>query len=284
MIVGINGINIKGEKRKTLKTLINLLNNKGINTLLSEQLLKSFPNGNYKRYKVSDLSKIDFIISFGGDGTLLNTVTHVGNKKVKILGVNVGKLGFLSFDVYDVFEKIIDDIINHNYTLEKRSLVSLEHKGTTINENFALNEISVIKKDSSSMIKIHCYIDDKFICTYWSDGLIISTPTGSTGYSLSCGGPILTPDTNNLVITPISPHNLGLRSIIISDSSKIKLKIEDQKYNFLVSMDSRSYTFKGDQSFIIKKSNFTINLIHPNNFDFFETLRKKLNWGFDLRN
>tara|TARA_B100001564_G_scaffold341461_1_gene336195 strand:+ start:62 stop:916 length:855 start_codon:yes stop_codon:yes gene_type:complete len=284
MIVGINGINIKGEKRKTLKTLINLLNNKGINTLLSEQLLKSFPNHNYKRYKVSDLSKIDFIISFGGDGTLLNTVTHVGNTKVKILGVNVGKLGFLSFDVYDVFEKLIDDIINHNYTLEKRSLVSLEHKGTTINENFALNEISVIKKDSSSMIKIHCYIDDKFICTYWSDGLIISTPTGSTGYSLSCGGPILTPDTNNLVITPISPHNLGLRSIIISDSSKIKLKIEGQKYNFLVSMDSRSYTFKGDQSFIIKKSNFTINLIHPNNFDFFETLRKKLNWGFDLRN
>lgn len=284
MIVGINGINIKGEKRKTLKTLINLLNNKGINTLLSEQLLKSFPNDNYIRYKVSDLSKIDFIISFGGDGTLLNTVTHVGNTKVKILGVNVGKLGFLSFDVYDVFEKLIDDIINHNYTLEKRSLVSLEHKGTTINENFALNEISVIKKDSSSMIKIHCYIDDKFICTYWSDGLIISTPTGSTGYSLSCGGPILTPDTNNLVITPISPHNLGLRSIIISDSSKIKLKIEDQKYNFLVSMDSRSYTFKGDQSFIIKKSNFTINLIHPNNFDFFETLRKKLNWGFDLRN
>ena len=284
MIVGINGINIKGEKRKTLKTLINLLNNKGINTLLSEQLLRSFPNDNFKRYKVSDLSKIDFIISFGGDGTLLNTVTHVGNTKVKILGVNVGKLGFLSFDVYDVFEKLIDDIINHNYTLEKRSLVSLEHKGTTINENFALNEISVIKKDSSSMIKIHCYIDDKFICTYWSDGLIISTPTGSTGYSLSCGGPILTPDTNNLVITPISPHNLGLRSIIISDSSKIKLKIEDQKYNFLVSMDSRSYTFKGDQSFIIKKSNFTINLIHPNNFDFFETLRKKLNWGFDLRN
>ena len=153
MIVGINGINIKGEKRKTLKTLINLLNNKGINTLLSEQLLKSFPNDNYKRYKVSDLSKIDFIISFGGDGTLLNTVTHVGNTKVKILGVNVGKLGFLSFDVYDVFEKLIDDIINHNYTLEKRSLVSLEHKGTTINENFALNEISVIKKDSSSMIK-----------------------------------------------------------------------------------------------------------------------------------
>ena len=284
MIVGINGINITGEKRKILKSLVSLLENKKIKVLLSDQLIKSFPNDNFKTYNVKSINKTDFIISFGGDGTLLNTVTHVGNKQVKILGVNVGKLGFLSFDVYDVFDKLIDDIINNNYTLEKRSLVSLKYDGDKINENFALNEISVIKKDSSSMIKIHCYIDNKFICTYWSDGLIISTPTGSTGYSLSCGGPILTPDTKNLLITPISPHNLGLRSIIISDSSKIKLKIENQKFNFLVSMDSRSYTFKGEQTFIIEKSKFEVNLIHPNNFDFFETLRKKLNWGLDLRN
>ena len=284
MTVGINGINITGDKRKILKSLIKLLENKNIKILFSEQLIKSFPNDNFKSYNVKSISKIDFIISFGGDGTLLNTVTHVGNKKVKILGVNVGKLGFLSFDVYDVFDKLIDDIIKNNYTLEKRSLVSLRYEGDKIRENFALNEISIIKKDSSSMIKIHCFIDNKFICTYWSDGLIISTPTGSTGYSLSCGGPILTPDTNNLIITPISPHNLGLRSIIISDSSKIKLQIENQKFNFLVSMDSRSYTFKGEQTFIIEKSKFEVNLIHPNNFDFFETLRKKLNWGLDLRN
>ncbi len=284
MIVGINGINITGEKRKTLKSLVSLLENKKIKILFSEQLVKSFPNDNFKTYSLKTISKIDFIISFGGDGTLLNTVTHVGNKNVKILGVNVGKLGFLSFDVYDVFDKLINDIINNNYTLEKRSLVSLSYRGNEISENFALNEISVIKKDSSSMIKIHCYIDDKFICTYWSDGLIISTPTGSIGYSLSCGGPILTPDTNNLIITPISPHNLGLRSIIISDSSKIKLQIENQKFNFLVSMDSRSYTFKGEQTFTIEKSKFSANLIHPNNFDFFQTLRKKLNWGLDLRN
>ncbi|MEL0008461.1 MAG: NAD kinase [Flammeovirgaceae bacterium] len=284
MIVGINGINITGEKRKILKSLIKLLENKKIKILFSEQLIKSFPNDNFKVYSLNTIRKIDFIISFGGDGTLLNTVTHIGNKKTKILGVNVGKLGFLSFDVYDVFEKLIDDIINKNYSLEKRSLVSLNHNGGKISENFALNEISIIKKDSSSMIKIHCFINNKFICTYWSDGLIISTPTGSTGYSLSCGGPILTPDTNNLIITPISPHNLGLRSIIISDSSKIKLQIENQKFNFLVSMDSRSYTFKGEQTFEIERSKFDVNLIHPNNFDFFETLRKKLNWGLDLRN
>ena len=284
MIVGINGINIRSERKKILNSLIDLLIQKGFKIFISKELSKSFSNSGHKVYNDRTILNMDFIISFGGDGTLLNTVTNVGRKGIKILGVNVGKLGFLSFDVYDVFEKLIHDIQEDNYTLEKRTLVSIKNKNNNIQNNFALNEISVIKKDSSSMIKIHCFIDNKFICTYWSDGLIISTPTGSTGYSLSCGGPILTPDSKNLLITPISPHNLSLRSIIISEKSKIKLEIEKQKYNFLVSMDSRSYTFKGDQKFIIEKSNFNINLIHPNNFDFFKTLRKKLNWGLDLRN
>ncbi len=284
MKVGINGINIKGEKKKIIKSFIEFLESKNFKIYFSTELDKCFSKSIYKTYNTKNIKSLNFIISLGGDGTLLNTLTHVGRSNIKILGVNIGKLGFLSFDVHDVFEKIIDDIINNNYTLEKRSLVTLKNHNEKIEKNFALNEISIIKKDSSSMIKIHCYIDDKFICTYWSDGLIISTPTGSTGYSLSCGGPILTPNNKNLLITPISPHNLGLRSLIISDESKIKLKIENQKYNFLVSMDSRSYTFKGEQEFIVEKSNFNVNLIHPNNFDFFETLRKKLNWGFDLRN
>ena len=284
MKIGINGINITGDKKKTLNKLVELLEKKNIDVFVSQDLSKSFSNNIFPVYNKQNLSEFDFIISFGGDGTLLNTITHVGSSNTKILGVNIGKLGFLSYDVSDVFEKILDDLINKKYTLEKRSLVTISNKREIISDDFALNEISVIKKDSSSMIKIHCYINNKFICTYWSDGLIVSTPTGSTGYSLSCGGPILTPDTNNLLITPISPHNLGLRSIIISDNSKIKLKIEDQGFNFLVSMDSRSYTFKGQQELDIKKSNFCANLIHPDNFDFFETLRKKLNWGFDLRN
>ncbi len=284
MKIGINGINITDDKKKTLNKLVSLLEKKNIDVFVSQDLSKSFSNNVFPVYNKQHLSEFDFIISFGGDGTLLNTITHVGSSNTKILGVNIGKLGFLSYDVSDVFEKILDDLINKKYTLEKRSLVTISNKREIISDDFALNEISVIKKDSSSMIKIHCYINNKFICTYWSDGLIVSTPTGSTGYSLSCGGPILTPDTNNLLITPISPHNLGLRSIIISDNSKIKLKIEDQGFNFLVSMDSRSYTFKGQQELNIKKSNFCANLIHPDNFDFFETLRKKLNWGFDLRN
>ena len=284
MNIGINGINIKGDKKKILIRLVEILKRKKFKIFFSETLNKSFSKMTYKNINQKNISIIDYIISFGGDGTLLNTVSLIGKSETKILGVNVGKLGFLSYDVSEVFEQIIEQIIKSNYTLEKRSLVSISNKKKIIKKSFALNEISVIKKDSSSMIKIHCYINNKFICTYWSDGLIISTPTGSTGYSLSCGGPILAPNTKNLIITPISPHNLSLRSIIIADDSRIKLKIENQGYNFLVSMDSRSYTFKGEQELIIKRAPFKANLIHPNNFDFFATLRKKLNWGFDLRN
>lgn len=284
MNIGINGINIRGQKKKTLISLIEILEKKRFKIFFSEILTKSLSKITYPNINRKNISIIDYVISFGGDGTLLNTVSLIGKFETKILGVNVGKLGFLSYDVSEVFEQTIEELIRSNYTLEKRSLVTVSNKKNIIKDNFALNEISVIKKDSSSMIKIHCFIDNKYICTYWADGLIVSTPTGSTGYSLSCGGPILTPNTKNFIITPISPHNLSLRSIIISDDSKIKLKIENQGYNFLISMDSRSYTLKGEQELTIKRAPFKANLIHPNNFDFFETLRKKLNWGFDLRN
>ena len=282
--IGINGIKIRGENRKRLKSLIQCLERKKYIIYFSDELLKTFKNEEYKSYAQENLNDFLFIISLGGDGTLLNTVSQIGKYETKILGINIGKLGFLSYDVYTFFEKMLDDIDEEKFTLEERSLVTIDLKGKKIEKNFALNEISVIKKDSSSMIRIHCYINEKFLCTYWSDGLIISTPTGSTGYSLSCGGPILTPDTKNLIITPISPHNLGLRSLIISDDSKIKLKVESEGNNYLVSLDSRSKTLKKDQDLLITKSKFNANLIHPDNFDFFETLRKKLNWGYDLRN
>tara|TARA_B100001093_G_scaffold183114_1_gene175740 strand:+ start:684 stop:1547 length:864 start_codon:yes stop_codon:yes gene_type:complete len=282
--IGINGIKIRGENRKRLKSLIQCLERKKYIIYFSDELLKTFKNERYKSYAQENLNDFLFIISLGGDGTLLNTVSQIGKYETKILGINIGKLGFLSYDVYTFFEKMLDDIDEEKFTLEERSLVTIDLKGKKIEKNFALNEISVVKKDSSSMIRIHCYINEKFLCTYWSDGLIISTPTGSTGYSLSCGGPILTPDTKNLIITPISPHNLGLRSLIISDDSKIKLKVESEGNNYLVSLDSRSKTLKKDQDLLITKSKFNANLIHPDNFDFFETLRKKLNWGYDLRN
>ena len=284
MKIGIHGINLNDKKKKILSNLIKVINKNKIDILYSKRLSKNLGKKKIKTYNKTNIKELDFIISFGGDGTLLETVTHIENTGKHILGINIGKLVFLSTDVYNKFEILIHDIMQKKFSTDKRSLVNLSTTSKKIKKNYALNEISIIKKDSSSMIKIHCQINDQFLCTYWADGLIIATPTGSTGYSLSCGGPILTPDTNNLIITPISPHNLGLRSLVVSDKSIIKLIVESQGIDFLVSMDSRSFTFRDEQELIITKSNFTINLIQPNNFDFFDTLRNKLNWGYDFRN
>jgi NAD+ kinase len=284
MKIGIHGINLNDKKKKVLSNLIKVINKNKIDVLYSKRLSKNLGIKKIKTYNKTSITELDFIISFGGDGTLLETVTHIENTGKHILGINIGKLGFLSTDVYNKFEILLHDIIQKKFSTDKRSLVNLNTTSKKIKKNYALNEISIIKKDSSSMIKIHCYINDQFLCTYWADGLIIATPTGSTGYSLSCGGPILTPDTNNLIITPISPHNLGLRSLVVSDKSIIKLIVESQGIDFLVSMDSRSFTCRDEEKLIITKSNFKINLIQPNNFDFFDTLRNKLNWGYDFRN
>ena len=284
MKIGIHGINLNDKKKKVLSNLIKVINKNKIDVLYSKRLSKNLGIKNIKTYNKTRITELDFIISFGGDDTLLETVTHIENTGKHILGINIGKLGFLSTDVYNKFEILLHDIMQKKFSTDKRSLVNLSTTSKKIKKNYALNEISIIKKDSSSMIKIHCHINDRFLCTYWADGLIIATPTGSTGYSLSCGGPILTPDTNNLIITPISPHNLGLRSLVVSDKSIIKLIVESQGIDFLVSMDSRSFTCKSEEELIITKSNFKINLIQPNNFDFFDTLRNKLNWGYDFRN
>ena len=284
MKIGIHGINLNDKKKKVLSNLIKVINKNKIDVLYSKRLSKNLGIKKIKTYNKTSITELDFIISFGGDGTLLETVTHIENTGKHILGINIGKLGFLSTDVYNKFEILLHDIIQKKFSTDKRSLVNLNTTSKKIKKNYALNEISIIKKDSSSMIKIHCHINDRFLCTYWADGLIIATPTGSTGYSLSCGGPILTPDTNNLIITPISPHNLGLRSLVVSDKSIIKLIVESQGIDFLVSMDSRSFTCRDEEKLIITKSNFKINLIQPNNFDFFDTLRNKLNWGYDFRN
>ena len=284
MKIGIHGINLNDRKKNVLSNLIKVIKKYKINIFYSKRLSKQLSYENIKTYNKKNIKELEFIISFGGDGTLLDTVTHIENSGKHILGINIGKLGFLSNDVFQKFEILLKEIINKKYTIDKRSLVSLNKISKKIKKNYALNEISIIKKDSSSMIKIHCHINNQFLCTYWSDGLIISTPTGSTGYSLSCGGPILTPNTDNLIITPISPHNLGLRSLVVSNNSKIKLVVESEGFDFLISMDSRSFTCKNDQELIIKKADFDINLIQPNDFDFFETLRNKLNWGYDFRN
>ena len=226
----------------------------------------------------------DFLISIGGDGTLLKAVTYIRELNIPIMGINTGRLGFISSISATQISDAINDILKKEYTINERTLLELNtNKNLFKDKNFALNEVAVSKKDTSSMIRIDAFIDDEFLNTYWADGLVISTPTGSTGYSLSCGGPIITPGTNNIIITPNAPHNLNVRPIVINDNSVIKLKVEDRGQLALVSLDSRSRAFDSETELIIKKTDFKIKLIQPQNNSFTTTIRNKLMWGLDKR-
>ena len=201
------------------------------------------------------------------------------------MGINTGRLGFISSIAPDQIDEAINDLLKNNYKTDRRTLLTLTTSNNLFkNKNFALNEVAIVKKDTSSMVKIDAYVDNEFLNTYWADGLIVSTPTGSTGYSLSCGGPIIMPGTNNIIITPIAQHNLNVRPIVINDNSIIKLKVEDRDQLALVSLDSCSRAFDSSIELIIKKADFRITLIEPQGNSFTSTIRHKLMWGIDKRN
>ena len=226
----------------------------------------------------------DFLLSIGGDGTLLKAVTFVRESNIPIMGIITGRLGFISSISAGQIDDAINDILKGNFILNERALLEL----TTVNnlfkeKNFALNEVAISKKDTSSMIRIDAFVDDEFLNTYWADGLVISTPTGSTGYSLSCGGPIIMPGTNNIIVTPNAPHNLNVRPIVLNDTSVLKLKVDDRDQLALVSLDSRSRAFDSDTELLIKKADFKIKLIQPQDNSFTSTIRNKLMWGLDKR-
>lgn len=227
----------------------------------------------------------DYVISIGGDGSMLDSVALVKNTGIPILGINTGRLGFLSNISKDDIQIAIDALVSKNYKIEHRSLLELKTADKLFGENnFALNELTIHKKDSSNMMTVHAYIDGEYLNSYWADGLIIATPTGSTAYSLSCGGPIVLPDSKNFIITPIAPHNLNVRPVVIPDNAEIRLKAEGRSTLFLAALDSRSETFTTDTELIVRKASFTANFIqlHPQNF--LSTMRNKLNWGADKRN
>jgi len=236
-----------------------------------------------KHHEISN--DIDLMISIGGDGTFLETIHLVKDSGIPILGVNAGRLGFLASTQKEDITAVLSDIKNKQYRLQTRSLIKLNDNDDLFEgENFALNELTVHKKDSSSMITIHTYIDNLYLNSYWADGLIISTPTGSTAYSLSCGGPILVPGATDFVITPIAPHNLNVRPIVVPDSRTIKLKIEGRSKEFLCSMDSRSVSIDSSHEIIITKADFQINIIQTESQNFLNTIRNKMMWGLDRRN
>ena len=229
----------------------------------------------------------DLLVSIGGDGTILRAATLVRDSGVPILGINAGRLGFLATVQKENIHEFLQIVIDKQYTISKRTLLSLscDPPNEALQDiNFAMNEVSVSRKDTTSMITIDTFLNGEILNSYWADGLIISTPTGSTGYSLSCGGPILTPDVKSLVITPIAPHNLNARPLVIPDETEITLKVSGREENYLVSLDSRITSVGNDSILTIKKTPFQIHMVEIPDETFLKTLRTKLLWGEDKRN
>ncbi len=278
----------------SVETLFYYLSKKDVEAYIETEfynlIISKAPNKeHYESYKKFDTldSSFDLLVSIGGDGTILRAITFVKDSGIPIIGINTGRLGFLATIQVNEIEKAIQNIIDGKYNISERSLLSIET--TPPNDditsfNFALNEIAVSRKNTTSMITVETHLNGEYLNSYWSDGLIVSTPTGSTGYSLSCGGPVITPDTNSFVITPIAPHNLSARPLIITDSTEIQLKVMGREDNHLVSLDSRIATLDNGTLIKIKKASFKIKMIDLLNESFLDTLRKKLLWGEDKRN
>jgi NAD+ kinase len=230
--------------------------------------------------------KPDFLICMGGDGTILDSVSIIRDSRIPVLGINLGRLGFLANTAKEDISQAIEDLVSGQYDLSVRGLIRLRVSAgqSEITQPFALNEVAVSRKDTTAMITIHAYINDVFLNTYWADGLIVSTPTGSTGYSLSCGGPIIMPDSESFVITPIAPHNLNVRPFVIPNHYKIRLKVESRESEFLASADSRIYKLPCSTELVLDQEDFKMIMVQTYRQDFAATLRKKLMWGLDRRN
>lgn len=232
-------------------------------------------------------NSFNFFFSIGGDGTILSAIKFVKQLDIPLVGINTGRLGFLASIHKDEIKETLNKILSGSYAISKRSLIEVETKpAEAIDEDFkfALNEVAISRKDSTSMITVETWLDEDYLNAYWADGIIISTPTGSTGYSLSCGGPVITPDTKSMVITPIAPHNLNARPLVFPDNKKLRFKVSGREDFFLISMDSRTYSLPANTEIRLKKAGFSIPLVQLHESSFLSTLRKKLLWGEDRRN
>lgn len=291
MKIGVHGKEFNRQTIPLVEKIFQTLTTHQVEIFVSakfEKYLKptAFKKFNWKTYtEGSDLQKLNIFLSIGGDGTLLESITHVGRSQTPILGINTGRLGFLATTSKEEIESALIKVLKGNFTLDKRSLLRLESNKKLFGKlNFALNDFTIVKKDSSSMITVHTYIDGEFLNSYWADGLIVSTPTGSTGYSLSCGGPLVFPRSGNFILTPVSPHNLTVRPIVVSDDSELSFEVEGRSKKFLVSMDSRIAVVDESVKLKVIKERFKANLICLEGQHYFKTLRQKLNWGLDIRN
>ena len=293
MKVAIYSRGVDLDQQQSLNALLLELNRYDITIYIFQDLLQKFSLENPAEKKplipftsIWELkSTIDCLISLGGDGTVLDAITLVGDTNIPILGINYGRLGFLASISKDELSLMVDALVNKTYVIEKRSLIHLDANLPIFgNTPFGLNEFAIHKRDTSPMIKIHTYLNGEFLNSYWADGLIVATPTGSTGYNMSCNGPILFPDSASFVITPVAPHNLNVRSIVVPDTSVISFEIEGRTEELICAMDARKEIVPKNIALAVKKENFTICFIRLNENSYLTTLRTKLTWGLDKRN
>ncbi|HMJ45817.1 MAG TPA: NAD kinase [Ferruginibacter sp.] len=292
MRIAIYSRGIENNQIQDIELLLQELLRHGVEPVFFQDFFNQFYcavklKGRYSTFNSSsdmDLS-IDCMISLGGDGTLLDTVTLVKDTGIPVLGINYGRLGFLANIGKEDLHSAIEALVNRKYVLDKRSLIHLDADIPLFDDMpYALNEFSLHKKDTSPMIRIHTYLNGEFLNTYWADGLIVATPTGSTGYSLSCNGPVVFPDSGSFVITPVAPHNLNIRPIIVPDNTIVSFEVEGRTDGFLCTLDSRRELVSKEIQLAVKKETFGINLIRLNENNFLQTLRNKLSWGLDKRN
>lgn len=292
--VAIYGQSYSISAEKEIQILLQVLEDNNIESFIEKKFYDLLIEGNildrtFPTFShFNDLNtSFEFLFTLGGDGTILRAITYVRDLGIPILGINTGRLGFLATINKKTIKESINLILKGDYSIQERTLLEVQTSPKTeeLNElNFALNEVTIARKNTTSMIGVKTSLNNEYLTNYWADGLIIATPTGSTGYSLSCNGPVISPDSKNVVITPIAPHNLNARPMVISDDTNIELTIDSREKDFLISLDSRITSVPKNTSIFIKKATFTIKSIIPNNQSFLQTLRTKLLWGEDTRN
>ena len=284
---------LKPEHIGFVQILFDILAQREANLFIFDDYYNSFNNKIHLQQKFELFNShedikdndIDFFITLGGDGTILDAVTIVRDTRVPIMGINLGRLGFLAMIEKKQIELALDALYNGSYALDPRSVLYLESSTPIFGDkNFALNDFTIVKRDTSSMVIIHTYVNGEFLNSYWADGIIVATPTGSTGYSLSCGGPIIFPKSGNFIITPVAPHNLNVRPIVLSDNAVISFEVEGRAKNFLCTLDSRYETIHTNFQLAVRKADFPINLVRFTNRNFLYMIRHKLKWGIDSRN
>lgn len=288
MVIGIHGKEFK-KRRALVKRVFELLQQYDATVLVSHEfgniLKESKWPENYPIYSRETVKDLDFLFSLGGDGTFLESITHIGKLQTPILGINIGRLGYLATISKDNVEEAIRAVFENNYEIDDRILLKLSGQGDLFDGiDYALNDFTILKKDTSSMIAVKVFIDGDYMNSFWADGIIVATPTGSTGYSLSCGGPMVMPHSNNFVLTPVAPHNLTTRPVVISAKSELTFEIEGRAKNVLVTLDSRSKSITKSTKLVVRKERFKAKLVKIKGYNNFDTLRQKLNWGLDVRN